>query len=75
MKKFALLAVAVALASTAIGFLFAAITHSPPGDWLVVQQSTGRPPKLIALLALIPIFLALILAAVKYFYKKHKRKD
>lgn len=74
MKKFFLLVVSVVFSSAAIGFLFAAMTDSPSGDWLTVQENTGRPPRLIALLAFAPILVTGVLAAIKYFYKKIKEK-
>lgn len=74
MKKLVLLFVSVAFGSAAVGFLFAAMTTSPPGDWLAIQEDTGRPPKIIALLTLAPIIVVGVLVVIKYVYRTIRKK-
>ena len=80
MKRVLLVALAAAVAALALGLFFGAVTNSPPSEWLAPQESTGRPPRLVALLAVGPIILvALAVVAVRLYRaaraKRAKRKN
>jgi len=64
--RWMLAAVAAVCLAFAIGLFFAAVVDGSPSSWLTVQSNTGRPPRLVALLALGPIALvAIAVLAVK----------
>ena len=75
MKRFLLVALAIAVAALVLGVFLAAITNSPPSEWIAPQESTGRPPRLAALLAIGPIFLvALVVLAIRLYRAAQARK-
>jgi multisubunit Na+/H+ antiporter MnhE subunit len=65
-----------AAGSFVLGFTLALLTASPPASWLVPQSPTGRPPQLVALLALVPIVIAVIVfLVVRYVRRRTKPKQ
>jgi hypothetical protein len=64
MKNVLLWAVLTAVGAYLLGMFVAAVTSGSPVDWLTVQDPTGRPPRIIALLTLGPIILVGIIALV-----------
>jgi uncharacterized membrane protein len=66
MKRLALAFALCCVAGLVLGFFFAAVVGGSPASWM---QAQGRPPRLVALLALGPIVLvgaaAIVVTAVR----------
>jgi hypothetical protein len=70
MKRLALAVVICCLAGLALGVFFAAAVGGAPASWLEVQ---GRPPRLVALLALGPILLVAVAAVVARLVRRRRK--
>ena len=68
MKRALVITLLAAIAAFALGAFTAAITNTSPSGWLVPQDPTGRPPRLIALLALGPIIVVgVVVVAIRLY--------
>ena len=69
MKRTVILVAAVALAAFVLGIFLAAVADTLPPSWLAPQDATGRPSRLIGLLALGPIILVGLVVLVVRGYR------
>lgn len=68
MKKLLVWSALGAVGAYLLGMFVAAVTTGAPVDWLVPQS--GRPPRLLALLALGPIVLVGVVVLVVRLYRR-----
>jgi hypothetical protein len=62
------------VAAYLLGIALAFFTGTAPLSWLRPQPGTGRPPQLVALLALVPILLVGIVALVARFVRRRRSR-
>jgi MFS family permease len=73
-KRLILWVVAIALAAYLLGLVLGAVLSGVPSDWLAVQEPTGRPPRLIGLLALMPIVIVGVVVLVIRALRRRKSR-
>ncbi len=76
MKNLLLRIALVALGAYLLGIFVAAVTSGAPSDWLTLQSPTGRPPRIVALLTIGPIFLVgIIVLTVRLFRRRNSDRS